>query len=635
MNIQWQTLRRGVNVARNMGWRYMAFRSVYELQRKSGRLKKNFPQAPPFRRYLSLEEWKALPVRFFFRDREDITVPKQRLPSLAERYQQIRRGQFTFFSGPVLDLSADGNWLRNPDTGYEYDADQHWTLINDYSREAGDIKFVWEKARFAYLYDIIRYDYHFGEDCAAYVFDEILSWINANKVNCGPHYKCSQEISLRVLNWTFALFYYRNSPVLTPEVFDRIQYAIYWQLHHVYENIHFSRIAVRNNHAITETLALYLGGLLYPSLPGAAKWKTAGRYWFEEEVAYQVYADGSFLQFSTNYHRVVVQLLTWALRLAALNGEQWAAVIKEQARLSVIFLRACMHDHNGWLPNYGANDGALFFRLNEQHYRDYRPQLQALAALLKMDLGFPEQYEDMYWYGESNGSRVAPALEPGKACYAFPAGGYYVCREPETLTFLRCGNHRDRPSQADNLHLDIWHKGENLLLDAGSYKYNTDEATLRYFMGTTSHNTVMLGDYDQMEKGPRFIWYNWTQCEGATLYETAEEYIWEGTITAFRQVARNIRHFRRVRKKKDAPLWIVEDQLINKPAAMLMHQLWHTAAPERLQWHCRDKAGNILQALERPGRHAPLYGIMEESREIIFTTAGDKITTEISIKESI
>ncbi len=44
-----------------------------------------------------------------------------------------------------------------------------------------------------------------------------------------------------------------------------------------------------------------------------------------------------------------------------------------------------MNDSNGWLPNYGANDGALFFRLNECHYRDYRPQLQALAVLLDMD----------------------------------------------------------------------------------------------------------------------------------------------------------------------------------------------------------------------------------------------------------
>jgi hypothetical protein len=632
---RWNTLRRGVNVARNMGWRYMAFRSVYELQRKSGHLKKNFPEAPPFKQYLSLEEWKASPVRFFFRSREEMSVVRQSLPSLRERYHEIRRGRFPFFNGPLIDLGDDHDWMKNPDTGYVYDGARHWTTINDYSREAGDIKYVWEKARFAYLYDVIRYDYHYGEDCAEWVLGEILSWISANQVNCGPHYKCSQEISLRVLNWTFALFYYRNSPALTPEAFDKIQYAIYWQLHHVYENIHFSRIAVRNNHAITETLALYLGGLLYPSLPGAAKWKASGKYWFEREIAYQVYADGSFLQFSTNYHRVVVQLLTWALRLTALNGEQWNGMVLEQARQSLVFLRAAMNDSNGCLPNYGANDGALFFRLNEHHFRDYRPQLQALAVLLDMDMGFPDQYEDMFWYGLSPSPRVTQVLQAEKACYQFTAGGYYICREKDGLTFLRCGNHKDRPSQADNLHLDIWYKGENLLMDAGSYKYNTDEATLRYFMGTASHNTVMLGGHDQMEKGPRFIWYNWTQCESATLRETGTEYIWEGVISAFRHVAKGIRHFRRVRKMKGRPLWIVEDHLLNKPAGLPMEQLWHTTLPGRLQWRAYDRAGNQLQPLQRTGKHAPLYGVMEDSTEIVFATNSDKITTEISVIETI
>ena len=628
---QWNTLKRSVDVARNMGWRYMAFRSVYELQLKSGRLRKNFPEAPPFVQYLSLEQWKASPVRFFFRSRDEMIVPKVPLPSLKERYQQIMQGRFPFFNGPLLDLGQQHNWMQNPDTGYVYDAARHWTTINDYSREAGDIKYVWEKARFAYLYDVIRYDYHYSEDCSNWVFAEILSWINANQVNCGPHYKCSQEISLRVLNWTFALYYYRNAPALTTEVFDKIQYAIYWQLHHVYENINFSRIAVRNNHAITETLALYLGGLLYPQLPGAAKWKASGKYWFEQEIAYQVYADGSFLQFSMNYHRVVVQLLTWALRLAQLNGEHWNGMVLEQSRQSLVFLRACMNDSNGWLANYGANDGALFFRLNERHYRDYRPQLQALAVLLDMDAALPEPCEDMYWYGLRPGKRLAPVLQPFKSCFQFTAGGYYICREKEGLTFLRCGNHKDRPSQADNLHLDIWYKGMNILMDAGSYKYNTDEATLKYFMGTASHNTVMLGDYDQMEKGPRFIWYNWTQCESASLRETGTEYIWEGVISAFRHVARGIRHFRRVRKMKDRPVWIVEDHIHNKPPGLPMLQLWHTPVPERLKWTAYDRGGRLLQAQRCAGKHAALYGVLEASTEIVFTTDSDKITTEISV----
>src|SRR5690606_31467472 len=190
-----------------------------------------------------------------------------------------------------------------------YDSNKHWLNINDFSKEAGDIKYVWEPSRFSHLYTIIRYDQQSGEDGSQLAFDEIASWINSNPINAGTNFKCSQEISLRVLNWVFALYYYQKSPHLTSSLFDKIQHYIYWQIKHVYDNINFSRIAVRNNHAITETLTLYLIGTLFPQFPGANDWRRNGKKWFEEEIAYQIHDDGTYLQFSMNYHRVVIQLL--------------------------------------------------------------------------------------------------------------------------------------------------------------------------------------------------------------------------------------------------------------------------------------------------------------------------------------
>ena len=54
-------------------------------------------------------------------------------------------------------------------------------------------------------------------------------------------------------------------------------------------------------------------------------WGKKGKKWFEQEIAYQIYEDGTFLQFSMNYHRVAVQLLTWAIQLAKLNNinKEW------------------------------------------------------------------------------------------------------------------------------------------------------------------------------------------------------------------------------------------------------------------------------------------------------------------------
>lgn len=47
--------------------------------------------------------------------------------------------------------------------------------------------------------------------------------------------------------------------------------------------------------------------------------------------------DGTYLQFSMNYHRVVVQLLTWAITLADRNGELFCKEVYERAYRSVNF----------------------------------------------------------------------------------------------------------------------------------------------------------------------------------------------------------------------------------------------------------------------------------------------------------
>ena len=40
---------------------------------------------------------------------------------------------------------------------------------------------------------------------------------------------------------------------------------------------------------------MFLVGKLYPFLPDVSKWSKKGKKWFEKEVEYQIYEDGTFL----------------------------------------------------------------------------------------------------------------------------------------------------------------------------------------------------------------------------------------------------------------------------------------------------------------------------------------------------
>jgi hypothetical protein len=621
-----------MDLARSMGLRNVLFRSLYELERKSGFLKWKYPSGQRYIANISLGEWRKSARPFFFLGRRSLALANSPNSKLESEANNVLKGKIRLFRGEQFDLGHQYDWMTNPTNGYRYDEKLHWTEIQDLESSSGDIKYIWEKSRFCHFYAIIRFDYAANIDSSDFIFNEIISRIEANPLNQGPNYVSSQEICLRILNWTFALYYYRDSNHLTESAFSRIIDSIHGQLVHVYRNIDFSRIAVRNNHALTETLTLYLAGLLFPFIPDAEKWKTKGKKWFEEEVEYQIYPDGTYLQFSMNYHRVVVQLLTWAFILAKANEEKFSEITYERARNTLTFLLECQDQRTGRLPNYGANDGSLFFKLNNCDYRDFRPQLSALAYAL-YGKGLYEEGpwdEDMGWYTGIRPTNIPRLARKQDSVGQFEDGGFYVMRDLDSITFIRCGKHKDRPSQADNLHLDLWYNGNNILRDAGSYSYNTSPEVMRYFVGTQSHNTVMLGEFDQMQKGPRFIWLRWSQAIQAKVRETEDAFEFEGSIRAFQHVAKDIVHTRKVRKLKNVLSWEICD-VVEHRTELPMNQIWNIGEgfEDGFEISARDESNVPLEPQTREAWFSETYGLKVPSRQIIFSSPGKKISTVI------
>jgi hypothetical protein len=560
-----------------MGLRYTAYRIRHEVEKRFGFLKRKHPSNPESNFFIDLNTWKLNTPAFAINNREAINFDKTPDDHLKHEAQKIINGEICFFSFDWKNLGLNYDWITNPETGYQYDSSKHWSEINDFDAKNGDIKYVWEKSRFSHLIKIMRYDYHFNQDNAAFVFSEIESWIAANPVNQGPNWKCSQEISLRTLNWMYALYFYKNSKELTEERWNKIQNTIYWSLHHVYHHIDFSRIAVRNNHAITETLLLTLSELLFPFIPETKQWAKNGRKWLEQEVAYQVYDDGTFLQFSMNYHRVLVQLFSLGISVTELHKKPFSEEFYEKAYKSLNFLYQCLQEENGELPNYGANDGALFFSLSNTAFRDYRPQLNTLHRILTKEKLYSEESinEDYNWFQTAiNDSKRKQPIKKQFGTMVFHNGGYYCCRTKQSFTFIRCGNHKDRPSHADNLHLDIWIKGNNVLRDSGTYKYNTEKKYQDYFTGSIGHNTVLVASNSQMLKGSRFIWYYWSQALNASWTETENDYIFEGTISAFRFINPKCAHTRIIKINKEKQAWEVTDE-VAKTEGLIKSQIWH------------------------------------------------------------
>lgn len=622
-----------IQVLRNMGWRYFGYRLWHDFRKRSGLLARAYPMVLPEESPIHLVAWRSARPHFLFEHRGTLAPwPAARDASaLAADAARVLRGDVEFFSSTWYTRERLAGWTRHPETGHEFGTDRHWTALESLDPKAGDIKYVWERARFTHLLTVMRHDRCTGEDHSDVVIAEILDFIAKNPPNQGPNYVCSQEISLRIMNWLFLLSFYRHAAALNEERFSLIMRSVRMQLRHVYANINFSRIAVRNNHAITECAMLYIAGLLLPEFPEARRWRRDGLRWLTQEVTYQVYPDGTHLQYSTNYHRVVLQVLSYVIALADRNDERLPAVIYERFGKSIAFLYRCQDAETGKLPNYGANDGALFYPLSCTDYRDYRPQLDAAYYLLTGENLYAETYEDREWFGGAGAiGRSDFSLTPADGLFSFPDGGVYVLRDQGTVTFFKCAAYtRNRPAHADGLHVDIWVDGDNVLFDGGSYKYNTSPEETRYFSGTESHNTIMLGDADQMRKGPRFIWYDWTDEASCTVAEINDEWVIEGRIRAFTSLGKNIYHQRVIRKRKGSAQWSVRDLVTNKPENIILRQLWHTAVEQQrltMTSTCEEVGKDVFVS--------DYYGCKEVCRQIEYQTTSMELQTTIHVTRS-
>ena len=65
---------------------------------------------------------------------------------------------------------TDNFWHLNPKSNYVYDKNIHWSEINDFSEEQGDIKYVWENSRFNFITTLIKYDHILKQNSSEYIF---------------------------------------------------------------------------------------------------------------------------------------------------------------------------------------------------------------------------------------------------------------------------------------------------------------------------------------------------------------------------------------------------------------------------------------------------------------------------------
>ena len=463
-----------------------------------------------YRLILPVQRWQPDGVFFNTPLKKSLGIDSQSRKSILEKTDRLLNGELEYFSCFRKKVGSPPDWVLDPFTGVSTKNETHWSGLDAFA--GGDIKIIWEASRFEWA-PLMAQAWQLTADHRYLLAVEnwFQDWTLHNPVNKGLNWKCGQEASIRVLNLLLAarLLKVHHTPT--------VSFLHFIKLHcqRILPTIRYA-VAQNNNHGTSEAAALFIGGAWLLSHATTSKnkkralqWKKAGRRWLEDCVSTLVAQDGSFSQYSLNYHRVLLDTLCQVeLWRRELGEEPFSARYSERCASAVDWLASMTDESSGDAPNLGANDGARLYNLSTTSYRDFRPTVQMSSVLFqeKRIYGAGPWDEPLTWLGVNPDS--FPLKKP-LSLVVHPDGGDVVLRSDGLRAVVRFANFRFRPSHADCLHLDLWYGGQNLLRDGGTCSYNTDAQTMNYFSGTASHNTVQFDDRNQMPRISRFLYGGW------------------------------------------------------------------------------------------------------------------------------
>jgi hypothetical protein len=420
------------------------------------------------------------------------------------------RGYARIFSHQLVEVGRPDRWTRNVLTGRSLDPHRHWSRIPDAG--ADDIKGVWELSRFPWAYALVRAWLRDGDARHVELFWSTLEdWMGRNPPNRGPNWMCGQEVAFRLIAVTFAVQAFRDHPATTDERLTLVARLADASARRI--RFHFGyALSQQNNHGIAEAIGLQTAATFWPDLPGSSAGYRRGMAALAAQCAELIGPDGGFSQHSTNYHRLLLQLLTWSEVVERSVRDTLPEAVRARAVAATDFL-ASLLEADGTVPRYGADDGANLFPLSGCPYADFRPAVGAALAVFKGERLASGPWDETALLLLGPVAASAPPAIRGPA--DDPDAGIFTWRHGRgTLCFRAPAVFRTRPSHADQLHVSLRWDGEWLAEDPGTYSYNAPGGW-DGFAGSRFHNVVTVGDHDCMGRFGRFLWLPWTVCRSS------------------------------------------------------------------------------------------------------------------------
>jgi hypothetical protein len=425
---------------------------------------------------------------------------------------------------------------------------------------------------------------------------------SANPPFFGPNWSSGQEVALRLIAFVWAAQVFISSTSSTPERNAALAGAVALHALRIPPTLVYAR-SQQNNHLLTEAAGLLTAGLALPDHPKASRWCVLGWNLLNKGLQSQIDSSGEYAQHSNNYHRLMLQVVLWTDALIRSNDFSryyWPPRTEAAILRSIHWLLSMLDPDSGRTPNLGANDGAYIFPLTVCPFSDHRPVLNAAARAFP-GYALPRgPWDEMaLWFGiPLEQRRVVPLPgEPGDQVSG-----------KESWAYLRTAQFTNRPSHADQLHVDLWWRGLNVAQDAGTYRYNADPPWDNSLTTALVHNTVTVNGRDQFTRAGRFLYLDWFNADRCSSPEADPGILkrLRGVHAGYRK--QGVRHERTITAWENGH-WSIQDDLLSlrspsrkKPLTFRLHWL----LPD-WEWRVESSPAGIVLRLTSPYGPVGLY----------------------------
>lgn len=468
-----------------------------------------------------------------------------------------------------LDKAPD--WLRDPKTGVSSPRATGFFIDYRNASLVGDIKYLWEPARFHACVPLAQAWRASGEqrylDAIALQLD---SFLEQCPCPVGVHWASALESAIRLLNWALVweLTGGRESPLLQGAAGairqQRWLESIYWHQHFIHH--YYAAYSSANNHLIGEAAGVYVASSVWPLWNESAGWQQRARATLERECLAQNHPDGVNAEQALCYQQFVWDFLCLPLLVAQRQQQPFSDAYQQRLHRMVVFLAALQDGEGGW-PQIGDADDGLATGLSAAGVTANYASILAGGAVLFNDAALADAGR---WDDKNNcllGEQAKAAWQalrlqtPEALPTAFPDGGYYrlgnhlgLCAwldaGPLGLGELAAHGH------ADALQLLLWARGVPVLVDPGTYAYHTEQRWRDYFRGTPAHNTVTLDDCNQSVIGGNFLWMEKAIACCAYHDDSGSQHRFSGYHEGYQRLVSPVHH------ERDAVLDIERQQLV-------------------------------------------------------------------------